>query len=81
MKDYVIKYIEQTANYLNIDINEFYNILNEEWQSSYGNNLKRVAEEQGLNMIDYCYNKDKGDYSFLMRLIHLTDLREKKYFN
>ena len=33
MKDYVIKYIEQTANYLNIDINEFYNILNDEWQS------------------------------------------------
>ena len=41
MKDYVIKYIEQTANYLNIDINEFYKILNDEWQSSYGNNLKK----------------------------------------
>lgn len=81
MKSYVINYIQQTSNQCNIEISDFYNLLNNEWQKTYGDNLKRISERHALNMIDYCYKKDKNDYSFLLRLVHLSNVIKKKYFN
>lgn len=81
MKSYVINYIEKTSNQCNIEVSDFYNLINNEWQKHYGDNLKRISERHGYNMIDYCHEKDKNDYSFLLGLVHLSNVIKKKYFN
>ena len=74
MNDYIIKYIESVANELEINISEFYENINKKYELEYGVNIKLEAENNNMDMIDYCIHLGKGiDDSFLFRLVSMAN--------
>ena len=59
MKNYFIKYIETVVKELEINISEFYNKINKRYKLEYGVNIKLEAENNNMDMIDYCLHLGK----------------------